>query len=99
MDAKFVLKIFTVLFDNAEFLSFGSFSFFACKTKKENEHKKKRQTMQVKEFWCVKTHPTFYSKDCFVNSILTFCNIYCLAKTCCHSELDSESQDCGINSG
>ena len=41
MDAKFVLKIFTVLFDNAEFLSFGSFSFFACKTKKENERKKK----------------------------------------------------------
>ena len=42
MDAKFVLKIFTVLFDNAEFLSFGSFSFFACKTKKENERKKKK---------------------------------------------------------
>ncbi len=40
MDAKFVLKIFTVLFNNAEFLSFGSFSFFACETKKENEHKK-----------------------------------------------------------
>ena len=29
MDAKFVLKIFTVLFDNAEFLSFGSFSFLS----------------------------------------------------------------------
>ncbi len=40
MDAKFVLKIFTVLFNNAEFLSFGSFSFFACETKKENERKK-----------------------------------------------------------
>ena len=47
MDAKFVLKIFTVLFNNAEFLSFGSFSFFACETKKENERKKKRLTMHI----------------------------------------------------
>ena len=38
---KLPKKHFTVSFDNAEFLSFGSFSFFACETKKENERKKK----------------------------------------------------------
>ena len=41
-DLKFSYKDFKSSFDNAEFLSFGSFSFFACKTKKENERKKKK---------------------------------------------------------
>ena len=46
-DLKFSNKDFKSSFDNAEFLSFGSFSFFVCKTKKENERKKKRLTMHI----------------------------------------------------
>ena len=49
--------------------------------------------MQVREFWCVKTHPTFYSKDCFVNSILAPCNASCLAKTCCCHDGNKVSWD------
>ena len=42
MDAKFVLKIFTVLFNSVSFLFFGSFLFFChAIQKKRNERKKK----------------------------------------------------------
>ena len=49
MDAKFVLKIFTVLFNSVSFLFFGSFLFFCHATQKKRNERKKRLTTQVSQ--------------------------------------------------